>query len=606
VKRHAGFLLFPLLAILLAAGASAQKSYTLDEDPIRIGKKAIETGRLTVAKQALREAVNNEYHLDEAMFLLAEVAVLEGRYGDAEPLYRQALGYRSGQNGRFPEAHAGLGLLLLRFDRDAEASLEFDQALEQEPGLWEAEYGKARLLLAQKDWEGAKKLLEKGAGRKGLGEGEDKYHYGMALYFLGTNQIREAEREALTALTMNASDADYGTLVGRIYQERNVPTLAIDAYEKALSTPGISRTAPMMHTLGLLYQDVGRYNDARDSYLEAVAIDSTYSPALKDLGDLFFRAKQYDRAARVYLRYVLVEKGDVDVLLNLAQACTNSGRYGQAVEAAKTALEIDNSRTDVKFALARAGLHTRDPGARAAAARMYAALPDSLPWTAEDHVLLATYYIQTKDHPRAQRSLDRALALDSENAEAYFQQGVLDLSTGRPAAAVTNLETATRLDPENPLPYLNLGIARIQLQEVREAIAPLRRALVLRDDILVGRMLLAQALAASDSIGSAQVEYERILEEDPGNAKALRGLGFCRIRLEEYEEAVESYRLAAQAEPDNAEGWAGLGNAYLGLKDWDAAETAFQKARTLDPDNPTMLKGFELLGELRNRGGGGP
>jgi len=595
-----------LLATLLSEIAFAQGSYTLDEDPIRIGRKAIETGRLTVAKRALREAINNEYHLDQAMFLLAEVEVLEGRYGEAEPLYRQALGYRSGKDDAFPEAHAGLGLLLLRFDRDAEASLEFEQALKEKPGLWEAVYGQARILLDRKDWDGAKKLLDQGAGRKGLVEGEDKYHYGMALYYLGTDKIREAEKEALTALTLNATDADYGTLVGRVYERRNVPTLAIDAYEKAMGTPGISRTAPMMHTLGLLYQKVGRYNDARDTYLEAMEIDSTYAPALKDLGDLLFQAKQYDRAARVYLRYVLIERGDVEALLNLAVACTNSGRYGQAVEAAKTALEFDSSRTDVKFTLARAGIHTRDPGTQAEAARMFAALPDSLPWTSEDHVLLATYLIQTRDYPRAQESLNRALEMDPENSEAYFQQGVLDLSTGRPNAAVIHLEEAARLDPENPLPYLNLGIALIQLQEVREAIDPLRRALAIKGDILVGRMLLAQALAASDSIGPAQVEYENILQVDAGNAKALRGMGFCYIRQEAYAKAVEAYREATKAEPGNAEGWAGLGNANLGLKDWAAAETAFQKARNLDANNPTMLKGFELLEELRKQGAGNP
>jgi cytochrome c-type biogenesis protein CcmH/NrfG len=119
-------------------------------------------------------------------------------------------------------------------------------------------------------------------------------------------------------------------------------------------------------------------------------------------------------------------------------------------------------------------------------------------------------------------------------------------------------------------------------------------------------MLLAQALAASDSIGPAQVEYENILEADPGNAKALRGLGFCYIRQEAYAKAVLAYREATKAEPGNAEGWAGLGNANLGLKDWAAAETAFQKARTLDADNPTMMKGFELLEELRRQGAGNP
>jgi len=589
-----------LLVALFAPAASAQKTYPLDQDPIRNGRKAIEAGRLTEAKTALREAVNAEYHTDEAMFLLAKVAVLEGHYEDAEPLYRQALGYR--KDKPYPEAHAGLGLLLLRFDRDAEAGLEFDKALQESPDLWEAEYGKARLLLAKKDWAGAKKLLDHGAGRKGLLEGEDKYHYGMALYDLGKNRIDEAEKEALIALHLNATDPDYATLVGRVYDRAHAPTLAIDAYERALATPGITKTAPMMHALGVLYQKVGRYNDARNTYLQAVKLDSTFAPALRDLGNLYFKANQYDHAARVYLRYALIEKGDVDALLHLAEACTRIGRYGQAVEAAKTALEFDSSRTDVKFALARAGIHARDPATRAEAAREYAALPDSLPWTAEDHVLLATYAIQTKDYARARTHLARALEMDPKSADARFQQGVLDLSSGNPAAAASHLEQAAALDPKNPLPWLNLGIARIQMQQVREAIAPLRRALALRSDIPVGRMLLAQALASSDSIAAAQVAYQEVLEGDPENAKALRGLGFCFIRLEKYSKAVAAYRKATAAEPGNADGWAGLGNAYLGLEDWKAAETAFGKARDLDAQNPTMLKGFDLLQELRSRG----
>jgi tetratricopeptide (TPR) repeat protein len=458
------------------------------------------------------------------------------------------------------------------------------------------------MLLGEKDWNGAKKLLDAGADRKGLLEGEDKYHYGMALYYLGTNQIDQAEKEALTALNLNASDADYGTLVARVYERRNAPTLAIDAYEKALNTPGVARTAPMLSTLGGLYESVDRYNDARTAYLQAVEIDSTYAPALKNLGNLYYRGKQYDRAARVYLRYALIEKDDVEALLNLARACTEIGRYGQAVEAAKTALEIDNGRADVKLVLARAGIRSRDAKVQAEAARTYAALPESTPWTAEDRVLLGAYYIRTKDYVRARENLNRARKMDPKNADAAFQEGVLDLSTGKPAAAVTQLESAARLDPKNPLPYLNLGIAHIQLQEVRMAIPPLRRALALKSDIAVGRMLLAQALAASDSIGAAQTEYQAILQSEPGNAKALRGLGFCHIRKEAYAQAVEAYRKATAADPGNVEGWAGLGNAYLGLKDWASAETAFNKARTLDAENPSVIKGFELLEELRNQG----
>ena len=69
-----------------------------------------------------------------------------------------------------------------------------------------------------------------------------------------------------------------------------------------------------------------------------------------------------------------------------------------------------------------------------------------------------------------------------------------------------------------------------------------------------------------------------MLKQEPDNAKALRGLGFCRIRQADYQGAVESYRAAAQAEPGNADGWAGLGSAWLGLQNLERSRSRLRKS----------------------------
>ena len=76
---------------------------------------------------------------------------------------RTILGTRSEKGDEFPEARAGLGLLLLRFGREEEARGEFDTALQEKGDLWEAHYGKARLLLDQEKWEEAVSLSEQSA-----------------------------------------------------------------------------------------------------------------------------------------------------------------------------------------------------------------------------------------------------------------------------------------------------------------------------------------------------------------------------------------------------------------------------------------------------------
>jgi tetratricopeptide (TPR) repeat protein len=592
--------------MLAAAGASAQPpSYTFDVDPIRLGMKALEEGRLGDAKTRFGEAIDAGYQAYKARYGLAEIAVREGRLEEAEPLYRAALSGRVEETGKadYPEAHAGLGLLLLREGRDLEASQEFIQAAAEKPGLWPALYGQARIFLKQGQLKEAKTLLDRGAKLDGAKDGEDRYRFGIALYDIAVGDTAAAENEALVALALNPTEPEYGTLLASIYEKRNVPALAIDAYERALAAPGMTPTAPLLHDLGVLYQKVERYNEARDRYQQAVAIDSTYAPALKDLAHLYLLAKQYDRSAQIYLRYVLLVPGDVDALVELSQACGEIRMTAQALEAARAACAIDSTRTDARLAFARAAVQGRDKEAKSRAAVTYAEFPDTSFWRATDHALFAALAIEAKDFPSARSSLGRAFALDPNLPEAYFQLGMLDLNTDRPDSAVVNLERAVALEPTSALYHLNLGIADFQARRTRDAIAPFRRALELNGELTVARVLLGQALAMSDSLGAAEVEYRKVLDVEPANARALRGLGFCAIRKARYAEAARMYEAAARAEPGNADGWAGLGNANLGLQNWEAAEAAFVKARAIDPNNPTMKKGWELLQNAKQAGG---
>jgi tetratricopeptide (TPR) repeat protein len=593
-----------LPAILPASAAAApapKRTYTFDQDPIRLGTKALDEGRLDEAKSRFEEALANGYQVSRARFGLAEVAVDEGRLADAETLYHEALLARVQESKKpdFPQAHAGLGLLMLRTGRAAEAAQEFQVALTEKPGLWGAVFGQAALLLQQEKWDEAKPLLDQGATRKGRADGEDQYHFGIGLYLAGKGDLKGAEKEALLALSLNPYDPQYGTLVARIYERRNVPTLAIDAYERVLGAPGTMPTAPMLRDLGALYQKVGRYNDARDRYQQAVAADSTYAPALKDLANLLRLAKQPDHAAKVYLRYVQLQPKDPDAQVWLAESCNELRQYSQALEAARAALAIDSTRIDARVAFTRAGIQSRDAQARAAAVRVYASLPDTLHWKPADYLALATDQIDAKQYPLAAKILKCSLELDPAQPEAWFQQGMLELNTALPDSAIVHFQRAIRLNPNSALYYLNLGIASFQAKHIKDAIAPFRKTLELNPDLTVGRVLLGQALVACDSLSAAEAQYRHVLQTEPANAKALRGLGFCLIRKADYGGAARIYKAASEAEPANADAWAGLGNANLGLQDWAAAEAAFKKAAAIDPNNSSVKKGFELLSKAK-------
>ena len=53
-----------------------------------------------------------------------------------------------------------------------------------------------------------------------------------------------------------------------------------------------------------------------------------------------------------------------------------------------------------------------------------------------------------------------------------------------------------------------------------------RSVITLDKKLVIGHVLLGQALVSQDSLALAQKSYETALTIDPANAKALRGLGF--------------------------------------------------------------------------------
>ncbi|MFH2051485.1 MAG: tetratricopeptide repeat protein [bacterium] len=589
-----------LVGTLPAVAVAADRpQYTLDNDPLRQGNRAFAQGDLDRARELYSEAVAAGHRLPDALWGLSRLDLGRGDSEAAEARCRQAL---AAAGGRFAEARAGLGLALLAQGRGEEADGEFAQALAEDPQVWAAHYGTALRLMAAGRWDEARPHLDRGAKLKGLDQGEDQFQHALALYLKGTGDLTGAEQAALKARHLNPADPVHGFLIAEIYLAEGIPALAVPAFEEALAVPGAVPRAADLHRLGRLYEDQNRFNEARDRYLQAVAADSTFAPALADLADLFVRAKRFDQAAGVLLRLADLQPDDLATRLDLADAFLELGRTGESLAAAREALRLAPDDPQVRFAFVRAGIRAAGDEERAEAAAMMTDLPDSLPWHAPDLVDLAAWQTEREDFAGAGTTLDRAARLDPALVRVPFQRGLLELRRGRPDDAAEAFARAVDLDPEGAANHLNLGIARYQAGDVAAAVPAFRRAVALRGDLTMARLLLAQGLAATDSLAAAEREYRAVLDREPQNAKALRGVGFCRLRKADYAAAATAYAAAAEAEPGNADGWAGLGSARLGQGDLDAAEAAYARARAIDPRNPMLETGSALLTQARNAG----
>ena len=590
-----------LLALAVVGSGSApaigQPAYTLDRDPLRLGNRAFEQGRFDDARARYEESVAAGYRLADAHYGLAQVALRQGRLDDAETEFERSI---AAGGGRTSDALSALGVLLLRRGRPAEARPRLEEAAAADPNNWRAQYGLACLDLAAGNLPQAAQRLERGSKRRGVDAGEDLYQHGRALVLLAGGDPAGAETAALRAMHLNPSDPQHAQLVARIYEQQGVPALAIQAYEQALAAPLAQPTAPLLHQLGNLYRAQNRFNDAHDSYVRAVAVDSAYAPALGDLADLLRRAGRHESAARTYLRYVAATPADTTAWLGLAESLHALRRFDQAAQAAARARTLDPTSQAALAAFARAAIQGADPDAKAEAAVVLAAVSDTVGLDASLLLALAAWQTEQKQYDAARAALARAAVADSSLYQVPFQQGIVALRTGRTEDAIAAFSRAVAREPGSAAINLNLGIALYQAGQLPEAILALRQAADLDDDLVVARLMLAQTLAATGEITAAENEYSQVLARQPNHAQALRGLGYCRLRQADYAGAERWYGEATAAEPGNADGWAGLGSARLGQDRLDDAAAAFDRARKIDPRNAMLQGGVKLLEQVRN------
>lgn len=192
---------------------------------------------------------------------------------------------------------------------------------------------------------------------------------------------------------------------------------------------------------------------------------------------------------------------------------------------------------------------------------------------------------------RMQEALTAALAI----AETYPASpvlanivGVLSLHLGRKEAAVGAFRQALALKPSFVEVTLNLGTLLCEMGDFATALTYLQVAHRINPQngaVLAG---LALAEAGAGQHEQALATYQRALAADPLQPGAHNNLGTLLSQLARHRDAVASFAEAIRLKPDFVEAYCNLGNALSTLGQAAEAEAAFRKALDLNPVLPDV------------------
>lgn len=326
---------------------------------------------------------------------------------------------------------------------------------------------------------------------------------------IGLAQTHEAlgERERAMAMWRALGAPAQLAAQGETLLEQGAWQAAIEAYRAAIEVaPGYEDA---YYPLGwTLYKHMGRFEEALEIFHTAQkSVPNSPWPYVNS-GDLYMDRGQVQHAIRWYAQALNVAPGEPNLDTKLAWAYVTAGNQmleaGQLEEAEaayQSALEVVPAYAEAYQGLARLAWEGRGerPAALAALQRAIALAPANF-----RSYLLMGDIVGQKDPVAAERWYQQAESVlretsDASSAEFHAHLGLVYDHQGRYADAITELQAAIQLEPDNPWYHNSLGDAYLRSQETEKARQAYRLAIEIDPSNTHAREQLTTLSSSSDS-----------------------------------------------------------------------------------------------------------
>jgi len=184
--------------------------------------------------------------------------------------------------------------------------------------------------------------------------------------------------------------------------------------------------------------------------------------------------------------------------------------------------------------------------------------------TPADHLALAREHMTNLRLDRASREIQKALAADPENFDAWRLSGDVALRQADLDKALEAWTHAARIMPDNVELLGSIG------------------------DLLIRR---------NDRLDDALSVYKHVMELDPGSARTLVSIGSIHERREQWPEAAAAYRGALAIDPNLVRARSSLGAVLFKMGSYEDSSRELRKAIELSPRD---LRSHVFLGLSQN------
>ena len=246
---------------------------------------------------------------------------------------------------------------------------------------------------------------------------------------------------------------DY-TMIADSFRRAGLNDQAAIYYQHQLLEQGHD-TPQSWNSLGLLYEQEGKLDQARESYEKALRLNPDYADSHNNLGAMHLKAGETDKAVRAFRKAHEIDVQAPQPLVNLGNAYLQMKRFQDAISALGKAAQMR---------------------------------PDA----AEVHHNLGYAFLESGRLDGALASFDNALRVQPQYASAQNNKGTVFLRKGRFEEAGRAFAEAIRIDSEFRPAYINLAMTHLRANEMGKAEGVLHRLLKMNPEDAMALDLLAR------------------------------------------------------------------------------------------------------------------
>lgn len=482
--------------------------------------------------------------------------------------------------------------------------------------------------LSQRRYAQASQLLEKAAARTGSSDMNRS---------LGFSQLRQGQTElGLSSLekayAANPADTRAGMALATLYIRLGKTEKALKIAEAMVKRDPANLS--VLNFLGSLKGASGDKAGARDAYMQVLAKDVAFGPAVLNLSRLDVGEKRFDEARRHLDGLLKKNSNDAQVLFEYGQLEQRAGRTAEAIRYLAKAgtvqrtdpnptlvlidLYLNQRQGDLALTAAKelAGKFSTNLKVQLALARTYLANGNSADartiltsatrlaeFDSASQVAIARMQLAAANPDGAAYSVHKALQGNPEDVAALALAIQVEARRGDAAnadAALKALSTKFPASIETARAGADLAMSRGQFSS---AIAGYQK-LLSREENTGNALALVDAHMAAGEPGKASAFLETWVKKHADDRRAQRILAETQFRAGQLTAAKQSYRRVIEANPEDAVSLNNYANLLQQMNDPAAQEIA-EKALKLSPSNPLYSDtlGWILVSKGQTEGG---